>query len=63
MSLDSFIENRTSYLLGLSGPQTLDSYRLETQTRLGANQTLSLTGYEPNHDELRNKRKCTVNTP
>jgi hypothetical protein len=44
---------------------SLDSYRLETQSRLGVNQTLSLgqvTSYEPNHDELCYKRKCTVIT-
>ena len=35
---------RTSYLLGLSGSQSLESYRLETQSRLGVNQTLSLAG-------------------
>ena len=63
MSLDSLIENQPSYLLGLSGSQPLDSYRVETQNRLGASQSLSLTGYEPNHDELRYKRKCTVSTP
>jgi hypothetical protein len=42
-SLDDFIENRTSYLFGRSGPQTLDSCRLETSIRLRANQVLSLT--------------------
>ena len=45
-SLDTFIEDQNSHLLGLSGSQPLDSYRLETQIRLGENQTLSLTGYE-----------------
>jgi hypothetical protein len=34
---------RTSYLLGLSVPQPLDRYRLETQNRLRVNQDLSLT--------------------
>ena len=61
--MDSFIENQTSYLLGLSGAQPLDSYRVETQNRLGANQALSLGGYEPNHDELRYERKRQVSTP
>ena len=35
---------QTSYLLGLRGPHPLDSYRLETQNRLRANQSLSLVG-------------------
>ena len=43
--------------------RTLDSCRVETQNRLRANQALSLVGYEPNHDELCYKRKCTVRTP
>jgi hypothetical protein len=33
---------RIRYPLGLSGPQTLDSCRLQTWSRLGSNQTLSL---------------------
>ena len=54
---------QNTYLLGLSGPQTLDGYRLETRSRLEVNQSLSLTGYDPNHDELWNKQNCTVITP
>ena len=46
-SLDTFIEGQNSHLLRLSGPQSLDSYRLETSNRLGVNQVLSLTGYVP----------------
>ena len=42
-SFKSLFTGRISYLLGLSGPQLLDSYRLETQSRLGVNQALSLT--------------------
>jgi hypothetical protein len=42
-SFRSLFTSRTSYLLGLSGPQSLYSYRLETESRLGTNQTLSLS--------------------
>ena len=42
-SFRSLFTGQTSYLLGLSGPHPLDSYRVETQSRLGVNQTLSLT--------------------
>ncbi len=62
-SFRSLFTGQTSYLLGLSGSQSLDSYRVETQSRLGSNQSLILTGYETNHDDLRYKRKCTVSTP
>jgi hypothetical protein len=62
-SLDISIENPNSHLFGLSGPQPLDSYRLETSSRLRANQALSLAGFEPNHDELRYQRKREVSTP
>ena len=41
-SFISLFTSQTSYLLGLSGPQELDSYRIETQNRLGANQVLIL---------------------
>ena len=40
-SFDTFIKDRNSYLFGLSDPQTLDSYRLETPSGLRANETLS----------------------
>ena len=70
-SLDTFIEDQDSHLLGFSGSQPYDSYRLETQSRLGANQALSLTGYEPKirqtaqqkYYKLRNELYCTVSTP
>ncbi len=42
-SFRSLFTGQTSYLLGLSGPQSLDSYRVETESRLGSNQALSLT--------------------
>ena len=42
-----------SYLPGLSGPQPLDGYRVETENRLGANQSLRLT----TNDEVFQKRK------
>ena len=54
-SLDTFIKDQNSYLLGLSGPQPQDSDRLETWSRLGVNSNSSPVGYEPNHDKLRNK--------
>ena len=71
MSWDTFIEDQDSHLLGFSGSQSYDSYRLETQNRLGANQSLCLTGYEPKirqtgqqkYDKLRNELYCTVSTP
>ena len=37
----------------------LDSYRLETQNRLGSNQDLSLTGYEPKIREKSSTNKIT----
>jgi hypothetical protein len=55
--LDTFIEDPNSYLFGLSGPQSLDSYRLETSSRLRVNQALSPAGYDPNHDELWKEKK------
>ena len=42
-SFRSLFTGQTTYLLGLSGSQPLDSYRVETQNRLRVNQTLSLT--------------------
>ena len=47
---------RISYLLGLSGPQTLDSYRLEKKSR-GTNQVLSLTGYESKIRQITQRTK------
>ena len=41
-SFRSLFTGQTSYLLGLTGPHSLDSSREETQNRLGANQALSL---------------------
>jgi len=38
LSFDTFIEDQNSHLPGLSGPHPLDSYRLETYSRLRANQ-------------------------
>ena len=39
--MDTFIKDRNRYLFGLSDPQTLDSYRLETQSGLRVNEALS----------------------
>ncbi len=39
--MNTFTEDPNSYLFVLSGPQALDSYRLETPSRLRANQALS----------------------
>ena len=50
--MDTFIEYQKSHLLGLSGPQPLDSYRLETQIRLGSNQSLSLAMFSPHNHVL-----------
>ncbi len=36
-SFRSLFTGQTSYLLGLTGPHQLDSYRVETHTRLGVN--------------------------
>jgi hypothetical protein len=54
----TLLDSRPRTEFGLSGPQSLDSYRLETCSRLRVKQTLSLTGYEPNHDKLQYQRKC-----
>jgi hypothetical protein len=40
--IGTFIEDPNSHLFGLSGPQSLDSHRLETYSRLRVNQDLSL---------------------
>ena len=61
--MDTFIKDQHSYLFGLSDPQTLDSYRLETPSGLRVNEALSPAVYEPNHDELRYERKRKVSTP
>jgi hypothetical protein len=63
MSFRSLFTGQPSYLPELSDPQTLDSCRVETQNRLREYQTLSLVGYESNHDKLRYERKRQVSTP
>jgi hypothetical protein len=53
----------TTHSLFTGQTQTLDSYRVEMQNRLRVNQSLSLVGYEPNHDELCVERKGQLSTP
>jgi hypothetical protein len=57
------LRTKNSYLLGLSGPQPLDSYRLETWIRPGVNSNPSPVGYQPHHDELYYERKRLVSAP
>jgi hypothetical protein len=51
--LDTFIKDRNSYLFGLSNPQILDIYRLETPSGLRANQALSPTAQPSVCEECR----------
>ena len=62
-SFRSLFTGQPSYLPELSGPQSLEDGRAETQNRLQTHQALCLVGYEPNHDELRCERKQQVSTP
>jgi hypothetical protein len=56
----TLLDSRPRTEFGLSGPQSLDSSRLETCSRLRVKLTLSVAGYESNYHELHYQRKRNV---